>query len=98
MNNSNYGYDCRNNIDNCQFFPILDDYKEITYINRYHNVFDKRVSSFITPDILKDKAEEDYNDKLIKLDKEDRIYEIKLQMLNAERRSSLESAEIFEKI
>ena len=98
MNNSNYGYDCRNNIDNCQFFPIFDDYKEITYINRYHNVFDKRVSSFITPDILKDKAEEDYNDKLIKLDKEDRIYEIKLQMLNAERRSLLESAEIFEKI
>ena len=97
MNNSNFGYDCRNNIDNCQFVPIFEEYKEISYINRYHNIFDKRVSSFITPDILKHKAEEDYNGKLMKLDKEDRFYEIKLQTLNAERRSSLESAEIFEK-
>ena len=97
MNNSNFGYDCRNNIDNCQFVPIFDEYKEISYINRYHNIFDKRVSSFITPDILKHKAKEDYNGKLMKLDKEDRFYEIKLQTLNAERRSSLESAEIFEK-
>ena len=23
MNNSNFGYDCRNNLDNCQFVPIL---------------------------------------------------------------------------
>ena len=71
MNNSNFGYDCRNNIDNCQFVPIFEEYKEISYINRYHNIFDKRVSSFITPDILKHKAEEDYNGKLMKLDKED---------------------------
>ena len=97
MNNSNFGYDCRNNIANCQFVPIFDEYKEISYINQYHNIFDKRVSSFITPDILKHKAEEDYNDKLMKLDKKDRFYEIKLQTLNAERRSSLESTEIFEK-
>ena len=33
MNNSNFGYDCRNNIDNCQFVPIFDEYKEISYIN-----------------------------------------------------------------
>ena len=76
MNNSNFGYNCRNNINNCQFVPIFDKYKEITYVNRYHNIFDKRVESFITPDILKHKAEEDYNDKLMKLDKEDRFYEI----------------------
>ena len=50
MNNSNFGYDCRNNIDNCQFVPIFDDYREIAYINRYHNVFDKKISSFVTPD------------------------------------------------
>ena len=35
MNNSNFGYDCRNNLDNCKFFPIFDEFKEITYIGRY---------------------------------------------------------------
>ena len=55
MNNSNFGHDCRNNIDNCQFVPIFDEYREVTYINRY-NIFDKKVSSFIN--ILKHKAAE----------------------------------------
>ena len=96
MNNSNFGYDCRNSIDNCKFVPIFEECREVTYINRY-NIFDKKVSSSITSDILKHKAEEEFNDKLMKLDKEDRFYEIKLQTLEADRKSSLESAEIFEK-
>ena len=96
MNNSNFGYDCKNNIDNCKFVPIFDEYKEITFINRYHNIFDQKVSKFVTPDLLKHKAEEEFNDKLTKLDKEDRFYEIKLQTIKADRKSSLEAAEKFE--
>ena len=96
MNNSNFGYDCKNNIDNCKFVPIFDEYKEITFINRYHNIFDQKVSKFVTPDLLKHKAEEELNDKLTKLDKEDRFYEIKLQTIKADRKSSLEAAEKFE--
>ena len=41
-------------------------------INRYHNIFDEKVSKFVTPDLLKSQIEEEYNDKLMKLDKEDR--------------------------
>ena len=96
MNNSNFGYDCRNNIGNCKFVPIFDENKEITFINRYHNIFDQKVSKFVTPDLLKHKAEEELNDKLTKLDKEDRFYEIKLQTIKADRKSSLEAAEKFE--
>ena len=86
MNNSNFGYDCRNNIDNCKFVPIFDEYKEISFINRYHNIFDAKVSEFVTTDLLKAEIEEKYKDKLSKLDKEDRFYEIKLQ--NAENRKT----------
>ena len=32
VNNSNFGYDCRNNLDNCQFVPTFDELKEITYL------------------------------------------------------------------
>ena len=28
MNNSNFGYDCRNNLDNCKFVPLFDEFKE----------------------------------------------------------------------
>ena len=93
MNNSNFGYNCRNNTDNCKFVPIFDEYKEITFINRYHNIFDEKVSKFVTSDLLKSRFEEEYNDKLMKLDKEDKFYEIKLQTLKIERLSSVEAAE-----
>ena len=52
MNNSNFGYDCRNNLDNCEFVPIFDELKEITYINRYFNFFDPRVSKFVMGDLI----------------------------------------------
>ena len=37
MNNSNFGCDCRNNLDNGQFVPIFDELKEVTYLKRYYN-------------------------------------------------------------
>ena len=93
MNNLNFEYDCRDNTDNFKFVPIFDEYKETTFINRYHNIFDEKVSKFVTSDLLKSQIEEEYNDKLMKLDKEDKFYEIKLQTLKAERLSSLKAAE-----
>ena len=71
INNSNFGYDCRNNLDNCKFVPIFDEYKELTYIHRYHNIFDQKVSPFVTSELLRADIEEKFNDKLSKLDKED---------------------------
>ena len=94
MNNSNFGYDCRNNLDNCKFVPIFNEYKEIIFINRYYNIFDSKLSQFVTSDLLKADIEEKFNDKLSKLDKED---EIKLQTIKTERLQQLETAEKFDK-
>ena len=57
MNNSNFGYNCRNNLDNCQFVPIFDELKEITYITRYFNFFDPSVSKFVTGDLIRQQIE-----------------------------------------
>ena len=97
MNNSNFDYDCRNKLDNCEFIPIFDELKEITYINRYFNFFDSRVSKFVMGDLIWQQIEETYNDKLIKLDKEDKFYVIRLNSLKAERMSDLEAADNFDK-
>ena len=97
MNNSNFGYDCRNNIDNHKFVPIFDEYNKITFINRYHNIFDQKVSQFVTSDLLKQQIEKKFNDKLMKLDPNDRFCEIKLQAIKSERLSWIEAAEKLEK-
>ena len=89
INNSNFGYDWRNNLDSCKFVPISDEFKEITYIGRYWNFFDSRSSQFVTTDLIKKDIEEKYNDQLIKLDKEDKFYAIKLNTINNQRLSDL---------
>ena len=93
MNNSNFGYDCRNNLDNCNFNPIFDELGEITYVNRYHNIFDEKVSSFVSTDLVKQHVEEKFNDKLAKLNKEDQFFNIKYQTIRDERLANLEAAE-----
>ena len=97
MNNSNFGYDCRNNLDNCQFIPIFDELKEIMYLKRYYNYFNSKISKFVTADLIRQEIEEKFNDSLLLLDKEDRFYKIKLNSIKPERTSSLEAADSFEK-
>ena len=45
---------------------------------------------------MKADLEQKYNDKLSKLDKKNRFYEIKLQTLKSERLEQLEAAEKFD--
>ena len=80
-------------ITNYKFVPIFNELGEITYINLYHNLFDEKVSQFVTTDLIKKQVEEKYNDKLMKLDKQDKFYQIKLQTIRQKRLSSLEAAE-----
>ena len=97
MNNSNFGYDCCINIDNCQFAPIFDELQEITYLKRYYNYFDSKVLSFVSSDLIRQEIEEKYNYSLMKLSKDDNYYEVKLSTLNTEKSESLEATENFDK-
>ena len=97
MNNSNFGYGCRNIIGNCQFVPIFDELKEITYLKQYYTYFDSKVSSFVNADLIKQEVKEKYNDLKMKLSKNDKLYEIKLSTLNAEKSEALEGADNFDK-
>ena len=84
MNNPNFGYNCRDNLDNCQFVSVFDELQEITYLKRYYDYFDSKVSCFVSSDLIRQEIEEKYNDSLMKLSKDDKYYEIKLSTLNAE--------------
>ena len=39
LNNSNFGIDCRNNIDNCILEPTYDDFTEISYIKKFTTIY-----------------------------------------------------------
>ena len=84
MNNSNFGYDCRNSLDNCKFNPIFDELNEISNVHRYHNMFDATINDFVTTDIVKQYGEEKFNDRIAKLKKDDQFYNLKYQTFKDE--------------
>ena len=89
INNANFGYDCRNNLDNCQFIPIFDEINEITYLKRYFDYFNQEVSKFLTSELIRAEVEKKYNDSMMKLSKDSKFYEIKLTALKNEKVHSL---------
>ena len=60
MNNANFGYDSRNNLDNCQFIPIFDELKEVTYLKKYYHYFDPKVKQFVTNELIRADIDEKY--------------------------------------
>ena len=55
MNNANFGFDCRNNANNLKFEPLIDEINELTYIKKYHNLFDSKINNFVNSEILEKK-------------------------------------------
>ena len=51
MNNANFGFDFRNNANNLKFEPLINETNELTYIKKYYNLFDNKISGFVNTDI-----------------------------------------------
>ena len=64
MNNANFGFDCRNNTNNTKFEPIIEKINEISYIKKYYNLFDNKVSEFVNSDALEQQIEQDFQQQI----------------------------------
>ena len=62
--NSNFGYEYRNNLDNCTFILIFDELNEVTYHKIYYSLFDQEMSKYLSSDLMKQDTEEQHNDAL----------------------------------
>ena len=62
--NANFGYDCRNNVNNGKFGSIIDDINEISYIKKYYNLFDNKVSNFVNSGILERQIERNFQQQI----------------------------------
>ena len=64
MNSTNFGFDCRNNSNNAKFELIIDEINEISYIKKYYNLFDNKVSEFVNSDVLQQQIEQDFQQQV----------------------------------
>ena len=96
MNNSNFGSDCRNNIDNYDFVPIFDEVGEIHSLQKYYNLVDPKIQDFVSGRLIEEHVNDKFNQELHKLDTNDPFYEIKLSTLKHEKAMGLEVAKSLE--
>ena len=76
LNNSNFGIDCRNNIDNCYLEPLYDDFSEISYIRKFTTIFSDETSLyFFFASLLTEEISQTFQGKIFALNKEEMTYE-----------------------
>ena len=95
LNNSNFGYDCRNNLDNHYFVPLFDELEDISYLQKYYSLFDPDLKEFVKGDTLEQEIEQKYQDRLSKIKTEDKYYDIKKNQIEHLRKSDLEALKFF---
>ena len=95
LNNSNFGYDCRNNLDNCTFVPIFDELQDISYFKKYYSYFNPAVKDFVSKDIITEEINQNYLDQLSKLNSNDKFYAVKKSAVEQTRQFELESLESY---
>ena len=97
MNNSNFGFDCRNNANNLKFEPLINEIEELSYIRRYHNLFDEKIKSFVSSMILEENINQEY-DKAMSLIKDDDPYkQIHITELKNKKEEEFDALECLKK-
>ena len=96
LNNANFGYDCRNNLDNCKFEPINNEINELSFIKRYYsNLYDRNLQPFITSRILKEDIDERFNNERQKIKETDKLYAAKIRSIENRKNAENEGLERF---
>ena len=91
MNKANFGYDCNNNADNCYFSPIYEEIDKLLKAKRYQNIFDQSINDFVSSEIFERQIEEEFQNKIGKLDQNDDYYEARKNSLEIQKKKELDA-------
>ena len=87
MNNSNFGYDCRNNSDYCFFSLIIDEIEELRYLRKYQNAFDPKLSEFVSCELLGNEINETFGNKTAALSYDDFFFQAKKDYIEIDKKT-----------
>lgn len=75
LNRSNFGIDCRINVDNCYVEPFYDDFSEISYIKNFTTILNDDTFRNFFPLLIRQEIRATYNSKNVGLHREESTYE-----------------------
>ena len=86
LNNANFGFYCRNNVDNSIFEPVNDEVQELSFIRKYHKkIFDKDLAPFVNSRILQEEITQRFNNERQKIVDSDPFYSAKIRSIENRR-------------
>ena len=97
LNNSNFGIDCRSNIDNRTLEPIYDEISEIAFIKKYENIFgNEKYFQFSEINVITEEVNEKYERLHLWVDKNDLTYLARRYDYDSQREQDLNSVKSME--
>ena len=98
LNNSNFGIDWWNNIDNCYLEPLYDDFSEISFIKKCTTIFsDDTFRYFFSLSLLREEISQTFQAKIFSLNKEEITYEARKQNYERKMAEELDALKTYEK-
>ena len=97
MNNANFGFDCRNNANNLKFEPLIDEINELTYIKKYYNLFDNKISGFVNSEILEKNINQESDQKIALIKDDNPFKNARIVELENEKQTSIDLLDCLQK-
>ena len=97
MNNSNFGFDCRNNANNFKFEPLIDEIDELTYIKKYQNLFDSKIKSFVSSSILEENINQNFDQAISLIKSDDPFKNISITELKNKKQEEMDAVDYLRK-
>ena len=97
MNNANFGVECRNNMNNCVFEPIIDEVNEVSSLKKYYNLFNKKISTFGNSELFEKEIEQKFEQKIANMKNDDPFKKSRITAINNEKARQVDALEVFKK-
>ena len=97
MNNANFGFDCRNNVNNLKFEPLINEIEELTYIRKYHSLFDEKVKSFVSSAILEQNINQEFDQAVSLIKSDDPFKDLRITELKNKKQEDLGAVDCLKK-
>ena len=86
-----FGFDCRNYANNLKFEPLIDEINELTYIMKYHNLFDNKISSFVSSENLEKNVNQEFEQEIALIKDNDPFKNARITELENKTQTDIDS-------
>ena len=98
LNNSNFGIDCRNNIDNCILEALYDEFTEISYIEKFTKISNgDTFRNFFSPSLLREEITQAFQSTILVLNKDKPTYEARKKYYERQMPEELDGVDSYKK-